>query len=427
MAKLSGRRILRRGVFQDDDKSFCVLHALFEAIQDEEYCAVTTSNERHLFVRRMAKDMRKTLPVWVSASSSFLDVFSIYASVNVIVFHYSYARPEDVQITFAGNRYVNEWRSLLLIQSSSSDFEPISADDTSVWAADMAGLRKLFESFCPREHQFFQRFATISQYCGGKLSQILLTTSTEEKKCVALQLGDDPEFLVPVIQSEPIVTLASYSTVPHSKMFANAEKLLFLLRDLSQVAPEFAPTRGLLGIDGLVHAIVLADKRLICHLTNGVAPSTFGNSLLLEQNTSFIGIPASFDAAKCDIGLALGENTRSVIESFRRLLRCVYVRTRGALIWEGLTQLECRERRRKIQEVFVEPVMRNNGAIPIAPHVMCAMLVAFCDHHPDPESWDFAANWEYGDLCTETKTQTSGAEIFASPKEYLSWVARRTQ
>ena len=61
------------------------------------------------------------------------------------------------------------------------------------------------------------------------------------------------------------------------------------------------------------------------------------------------------------------------------------------------------------------------------------MLVAFCDHHPDPETWfsfvedDNNNNNNEDDEMDKLTKDTKKILKFNSSKEYLLWVARRTE
>lgn len=362
-------------------------------------------------------------------NTAYANIFAISFSLNIIIFHYSYARPDDVNVTFVGNRYVYNWRSILMIQSGPSEFEPITNGGMSVWKARNDELAGLYRAFCPNEYQFYTRLGQLSEYCyPDTLTQILIETPAGIK-IIGLELPNG--VIVPTIQSNPIVNMMKHKMVLTSQCWTQPILLVNTLRQLSTFSDEcaaFEPRRGLLGIDGLIHALVLADKRLICHFETPIDIMLM--DVPTEPNTSFIGIKTLINYQKCDIGIALGPNTGEITSVFKHLLECVYVRTK-TFYWNGLKYMDCRTRRRQIQDVFVEPVIHGN--IPIAPHIMCAMLVAFCEQHPDPETWLSSLDWNNNnneDAITEAglaQQQQPSVLKFSSPKEYLSWVARRTE
>ncbi len=463
-------RFLRRGVFKDQDGRFAVLHALFDACNVGGYREINGSVERQDFVRQKAKTMVEYLRIpidWMCSSTlnvcrskfvtdtsiantAFCDLFSLFHNINVVIFQYSYARPDDVEISFAGNRYVDRWPNVLIIRSGPSEFEPIVFEGgDSLWEPETIFIAKLFEAFFPNEYQFNQRIHDIIQCTGvSSLTQILLRTQTGVK-IVAVRLPNG--ISIPVIQSLPVVWIASHILVSDSCFHLDPVNFLPQLMEISIRCPAFAPVSALLGIDNLVHAIILADKRLICHLETPVSRDILSQfkDIIIEFNTSFVGIPSSVDYKRCDIGIALGPDTENVIHSFRRLLECVYARTK-VFDWKGLLHpLDCRARlvfffvkiflltgrfffrKRKIQQLFVEPILVNNGSIPIARHIMCAILVSFCDFHPDPETWINDAFFPLQNTIVGKPSDTISANEtsikFASPKEYLNWIARRTE
>jgi hypothetical protein len=312
-----------------------------------------------------------------------------------------------------------------MLMQSGTIYEPICIDNTPVIQNDdpiSRELLKLYEAFCPHEFQLYKRIE-----CLGGPANIECQVLNKKNQFVGVQLKNG--FIVPMIMRQKLLHMAVRYI--DTLLYDSVEDLLSHLHQISgaEEMKAYLPKSAIIGLDGLVHAVVLSDMRLICPLRKPCPAIECMGVLSFEQNVSYMGVPNS--ALPKEIELALGSSTDVVRAVFRRILYCIYGWAKTTTLWESIKYLDCRARRREIQSRFVEPAMCcYNDIIPIDRHIMCAMLVAWCDHREDPDTWLHDAFEFFPDDATSGAGAGATAPNderlhFETPKEYLLWLARR--
>ena len=219
--------------------------------------------------------------------------------------------------------------------------------------------------------------------------------------------------------------------------YDDPEALLDLLWDVGARCPAYCP-HGVVLDGGMIHAVLLEDTRLVCVLSSpvdmGMVDGVSGLELVANDTltTSFMGIRGNspLPGSEMDVALQGGHQVNHV---FRLALSCIYGWARTGLAWQKTVGISDYVRRRvAIQRNFVEPALRNLDEInPIPQYVMCALLVAYCDHNPNLTRWTLIARSKQEDAEDALHRQSISAVLeheemlsFDSPKQYLEWLAR---
>jgi len=364
-------------------------------------------------------------------------MFSVAARVNVVVLHYSYTSPEDVNITFAGSRYNPSLRTVVLLKTvNGSHYEAIVSDISNNESIPETEIARLYESFYPERHQHNIRTALLHKHIGGDISQLV---NENGRQCGVL-FSNEP-LPLPVVNGSvhmdwPVVTQDLVYSIP-----GGAKKLLELLFAVSTKDAEllaYLPRRGLLGTDGLVHALVLNDSRLICRFHGAMDPSTVmqwcDGRVVMVKNLSlkspFMGIAGTVVTRNSSgryIALSGGDEVR---QCFKRLLCNMIGWIDSSALFGRLNNIELTSLRRESLRIhFVEPVVCAMKNLPISAEVMCAMLTAFVDHHPDHTMWleqvDRVIDGAVRHPRTQPGKQTPGVISFEKPRDYLKWLVRQ--
>lgn len=458
----------RKGVYQPEDHFFVFFHALLDACGDEVYSRAKNANAREECVADLLD--------WESQEDIARDV--LYANVcralqlNVVCFHYTHTQQSDMHVSFLGKRYVQCWDTVLLLRTGEQLYDIITFDGRSVLKGRVLSSRwveSLYKQFYPNEHQLMQRFAELKSLSSdGHVSGVV---NDADNHLAALEIrlfcndddNDSPPttLCIPVVQTQEYLELLQSSgggggaaIIKRVAQFVYEQSAVELVEQLSYVSQlpgyetlaAYEPHTAMLGpYELMVYAIRLADERLICPLATPMDANELRAKLkrwlTFERNTTFIGIPSVVDYDAQDLGVSLCQ-PQSVRECFCVLLSAVRARvTTFSASWYGLPR-NCREARRGIQRLFVEPVLRESDDIPIAPHIMCAMLVAFCENHRDPDSWvrltmhcnsnlDFAFSFPEDDdaeaklVSSSVNAAVSATKLLQSPREYLDWLVMR--
>ncbi len=178
------KRILRKGIVCDLDVKYSILHALGNAsfcyfwgfiFITAESCNMFEENaNRFDFVRNLAQELVESCPKWIQ-NTSYAEIFSLKYDVNVIVFIFSYTRADDIRVVFSGNRYDKTQRSIVLIQTMENVYEPICFDGETLICNDtQTQFQKLFEAFCPQEHQnMFRLEFLVNIYQSDNICQVI--------------------------------------------------------------------------------------------------------------------------------------------------------------------------------------------------------------------------------------------------------------
>lgn len=439
--------VLRRGVYQPENRFNVFFHALLNATEHEDYINCTDADEKEQCVATFVTtaDTTDTAKLYAAAAKKL--------EHNIVIFKYSYTKVSDVTVVFVGERFVEEWATIMLLQTSETFFEILEVAEESVISDTPNWLSHLYEEFYPEQHQLFKRVSQLDAISSDGGGELKLVVNACDNRLAAVQMPTG--LWVPMIQTDqydgilPREVIRTDSFVYNSNSEQEIYALLQGLHVLStqrrdncfETVGAYAPKTALMcPFERDVYAIRLADCRLICPLKTPVPRAKFAfiaASILTmdyERNTNFIGIPSIIDYKHQDTGLALCE-PELVRQSFCRLLSSVYARATTYAEWTFLRHMDCRYRRRRIQEFFVEPVMHTDGNLPIDPRIMCAMLVAFCDYHPDPKTWILFITYvsmngslhRSPSLIDEHSGSSSGTTslFLSSPKYYLDWLMHK--
>jgi hypothetical protein len=441
VAKISPhKKILRRGVPHFENNRYASLHALLSNDDVGEECCdmdISSSDDdanngvdagsaavKNEYVKKQAEKMVKECPKWMSAgrkltSELYCELFSVWRDINVVIFHFSYTRPHDIAVTFVGGRYDVSNKTIMLIQSGAI-YEPMCADgDLFIDEQISYELSKLYQVFCPQDFQLYERL----KHLGGR-NNIESQVVNNKNQLVGVILKNLPEFIVPMVMRQhplndlPVILMHQQLAYPSIDFLLNHLRRI----NMSEYVPKYAITDVKCEY---VFAVVLADTRIVCPLKDPVCVKNM--PLEFRSDTYYMGVPTG--PLKPDIALALGKNTAIVKDVFLRILMCIHGWVQKNPLWNSLMFVDCRTRRREIQKKFIEPAVEfYDDIIPIQKHIMIAMLVAWCDHRPDPDTWPLHNDVFEPKLASLNPDLPINADLygyFKTPTDYLVFIARR--
>jgi len=459
-------KMLRKGVQRDKDRRFSSLHALLTALQVQRYTRLAPVKAER-FVRAYWRTLRAKCedrerqvmdipsPFWaeeadedsigVSAfNEAMCQLISLVHTVNVVVFHYSYTSPRDVNVVFSGARYRDWLRTIILLKTTNaSHFEPIileGDDDEEIPESEIAHL---FESFYPEQHQHNLRLRLLRDLFED--STVTQVVHPETRKQCGLLFSEVavplPVVHGPVNLSIPCLEQPLFYSVP-----GGVRSLFDVLYNISRKAEEselqaYRPKYALVGQDQWIFALVLNDTRLICRFSRGVKAQMIvkwsRGEIEIVNNLSlkspFMGLSGTpvLPNSERHLALHLPPNGHDAVRlCFKQLISNIAGWISSSTRFSQINaQKPAAKRRAEIRKTFVQPAIDSmRRFLPISEVVMAEMLTAFMDHHPDHTKWlDFLESVSASSLSNNNNNNQSSGDVLAfdSPEEYLKWLVRQ--
>lgn len=456
---------LRRGVIQDKDLRFSSLHALFDACQIEVYVDMESATEKESCVRSEWPSFFTSSygddvdSIRMSDDDKFrdeliIDAFSSSKCVNVLIFKHSSINTQNTTVRFSNECWVREWPIVMLFCNGNS-YEPICLGGESNIDPDddiKTLIEPLYQAFYPQQHQNDARMMLLEEYLGEP------TCVHVDQFDLQYAVGFDGDIQVPMVVLKRRQTFDLQKLEHQGQLFYSIQHIqsLLTIANSDEKLQVFLPKQLLVDSLSMVHAVVLLDSRLICCLEKPLKVEeimqlhTFEVIKNSNIDVPFIGMPADEKPDTTVIVAFDDDRMMSIREAFRIGLRNMYSWVVSApdvrLKVEIGNNQTYRQRRHNISNLanLVVQQLSHGGMIDssVSPQVMCAMLVAFCDHHPDIKDWwydslnDVATTQLLSDAVRNGGTDSASASASASasgdtttidgwtPKQYLRWVTR---